>query len=132
MHQFSTLWLCCAPKREPPPLAVRMTIGTEICPPVMYRALATSLAIMSKQTAMKSENMISAMVGIPVIAAPAAAPMMACSEIGVSRTRSGPNSSSRPTVVLNTPPASAMSSPSITSMGSRRISWAIPCATASR
>ncbi len=27
MHQFSTLWLCCAPKREPAPLPVRTTSG---------------------------------------------------------------------------------------------------------
>ncbi len=25
--QFSTLWLCCAPKWMPPPLAVRITSG---------------------------------------------------------------------------------------------------------
>ena len=25
--QFSTLWLCCAPKREPAPLPVRTTSG---------------------------------------------------------------------------------------------------------
>ena len=70
--------------------------------------------------------MISAITGTPVIAAPIAAPSIACSEIGVSRTRSGPNSSTSPTVVLNTPPAAAMSSPSITRFGSRRISWAMP------
>ena len=104
MHQFSTLWLCCAPKRDPPPLAVRMTIGIVNWPPVMYRLLAISLATRSKQTARKSENMISAITGIPVIAAPMAAPRIACSEIGVSRTRWGPNWSSKPTVVLNTPP----------------------------
>ena len=38
---------------------------------------------------MKSENMISAIGFRPVIAAPMAAPRMACSEIGVSRTRNG-------------------------------------------
>ena len=81
---------------------------------------------MSQQTARKSENMISAITGTPVIAAPIAAPRIACSEIGVSRMRSGPNSSRRPTVVLKTPPAAAMSSPSITRLGSRRISWAMP------
>ena len=70
--------------------------------------------------------MISAITGTPVIAAPMAAPRIACSEMGVSRTRSGPNSSSSPTVVLNTPPAPAMSSPSMTRLGSRLISWAIP------
>ena len=87
---------------------------------------------MSQQTAKKSANMISAIGRIPVIAAPIAAPRIACSEIGVSRTRTGPNSSSRPAVVLNTPPAPATSSPRNTTAGSRRISWAMPRDTASR
>ena len=51
-------------------------------PPVMYRVLAISLARRSQQTARKSENMISAITGMPVIAAPIAAPRIACSEIG--------------------------------------------------
>jgi hypothetical protein len=33
--QFSTLWLCCAPNRRPPPLAVRSTSGSDTCPSVM-------------------------------------------------------------------------------------------------
>ena len=33
--QFSTLWLCCAPKRRPAPLAVRSTSGSETWPSVM-------------------------------------------------------------------------------------------------
>ena len=74
--------------------------------------------------------MISATGRTPVIAAPMAAPTIACSEMGVSHTR--PNSSNRPTVVLNTPPAAAMSSPRHTTVGSRRISRAMPSATASR
>ena len=94
-----------------------MTTGIVNWPPVMYLVFAISLATMSKQTARKSENMISAITGIPVIAAPMAAPRIACSDIGVSRIRVGPNSSRRPTVVLKTPPAPAMSSPSITRVG---------------
>ena len=35
MAQFSTLWECCAPNRSPPPLAVRMTSGSETWPSVM-------------------------------------------------------------------------------------------------
>ena len=81
---------------------------------------------------MKSENMISAIGLRPVIAAPMAAPRIACSEIGVSRTRTGPNCSNRPTVALNTPPALPMSSPRKTTSGSRVISWAMPRMTASR
>ena len=76
--------------------------------------------------------MISATGRIPVIAAPIAIPAIACSEIGVSRTRSGPNSANSPAVVLNTPPAAPMSSPSKTTDRSRRISRASPSATASR
>src|ERR1035438_7552054 len=48
---------------------------------------------MSQHTAKKSENMISAIGRRPVIAAPIAAPSIACSLIGVSRTRTPPNSS---------------------------------------
>ena len=77
---------------------------------------------MSQQTAKKSENIISAIGLNPVIAAPIAAPKIACSLIGVSRTLLGPNSSSRPTVALKTPPAAAISSPKKTTLGSRRIS----------
>ena len=35
MHQFSTLWECCAPNREPAPLPVRTTSGHLVCPLVM-------------------------------------------------------------------------------------------------
>ena len=87
---------------------------------------------MSQATAKKSENMSSAIGRRPVIAAPMAAPTIACSLIGVSRTRSGPNRASSPSVVLNTPPAAPTSSPMNTTDGSRSISWAIPAATASR
>ena len=60
------------------------------------------------------------------------APMIACSEIGVSRTRPGPKRSSRPSVVLKTPPAAATSSPMKYTDSSRSISWAIARETASR
>ena len=130
--QFSTDCECWAPKRRPAPLAQRTTSGRVSWPSDMYLLLAISLAIRSQQTAKKSLNMISAMGRRPVIAAPIAAPRMACSLIGVSRTRHGPNSSSRPGVALNTPPAAATSSPRKTTSGSRRISWAMPRETASR
>ena len=132
MAQFSTDCECWAPKRSPAPLAQRTTSGSVSWPSDMYLLLAISLAIRSQQTAKKSLNMISAIGRRPVMAAPIAAPRMACSLIGVSRTRCGPNSSSRPGVVLNTPPAAATSSPRNTTLGSRRISWAIPRVTASR
>ena len=57
-----------------------------------------------------------------------AMPMNPASEMGVSQTRSGPNSSSRPAVTWYAPPKMPMSSPSRIMAGSRRIS----CARASR
>lgn len=75
--------------------------------------------------------MISAMGRSPAIAAPIAAPAMAVSEIGVLRTLAGPNRSSRPAVVLNTP-SEATSSPSSTTRSSRAISCASAAATACR
>ena len=58
----------------------------------------------------------------PVIAAPAAAPEIAASEIGQSRTRSGPNSSNIPTEVPKSPPKTPTSSPIKRTFSSRRIS----------
>src|SRR5689334_163170 len=87
---------------------------------------------MSQVTAKKSLNISSATGRSPVIAAPIAAPTIACSLIGVSLTRSGPNSSNRPSVSLKTPPAEPTSSPISTTVSSRRISWAMPWATAWR
>jgi hypothetical protein len=49
---------------------------------------------------MKFSVMISTTGRWPAIAAPTAAPTKPSSEIGVSRTRSSPNSSSRPAVTL--------------------------------
>ena len=81
---------------------------------------------------MKSPNMISTTGRRPVTALPKAAPASASSEIGVSNTRSGPNSSTRPGVALKTPPAAAMSSPKSTTRSSRRISAASASRTAVR
>src|SRR5206468_1185587 len=75
--------------------------------------------------------MISTIGRIPVIAAPTPRPVKPASEIGVSMTRSGPNSCTRPVRTLNAVPASATSSPSSTTRGSRRISSAMACLTAS-
>src|SRR5688500_8664926 len=87
---------------------------------------------MSHVTAKKSLNISSAIGRRPVIAAPMAAPTIACSLIGVSRTRSGPNLSNRPSVSLKTPPAAPTSSPTRTTDSSRVISCAIPAAIAPR
>src|SRR5204863_5947403 len=69
---------------------------------------------------------------IPCIAAPIPEPTIAISEIGVFRTRSGPNSSSRPCVTPIEPPISAMSSPITKTSSSARIAAASASRTASR
>src|SRR5882724_7678330 len=66
----------------------------------------------------------------PVIAAPTPIPVKPASEIGVSRTRSDPNSSTSPESTLNGVPASATSSPKMHTRGSRRISSASASRTA--
>ena len=83
---------------------------------------------------MKSTNISSATGRRPVAAAPAAAPMKALSVIGVSSTRSRPNSGIKPLVTPSTPPQASsspgapippeLSSPITMTVGSRRISWA--------
>src|SRR5512142_259522 len=78
----------------------------------------------------KSPNMMSTTGRMPVIAAPSASPVIPGSEIGVSTTRSGPNSSTSPASTLNGVPASATSSPSTNTVGSRRISSASASLTA--
>src|SRR6476661_1577460 len=80
---------------------------------------------------MKSPNMISTTGFMPVIAAPTAMPVKPASEIGVSMTRSVPNSFTSPVRTLKGCPASAMSSPQMKTFGSRRISSARASRTAS-
>src|SRR5687767_14798640 len=59
-------------------------------------------------------------------------PTMAISEIGVLRTRCGPNSSSRPCVTAIEPPISAMSSPMRNTLSSSRSARPSVSRTASR
>ena len=66
---------------------------------------------MSYAFAMKSMNCISTTGRIPMCAAPAAAPTIAISEIGVSMTRCSPKRACSPSVTLNAPPNAPMSSP---------------------
>src|ERR1039457_6566900 len=84
---------------------------------------------------MKSPNIMSTTGRSPVMAAPTASPVKPASEMGVSSTRSLPNSSSSPESTLNGVPASATSSPMMQTVGSRRISSArasrIACANVS-
>ena len=65
-------------------------------------------------------------------AAPAAAPTMAASEIGVSMTRRSPNFCISPSVTLNAPPYAPMSSPRQKTFASRSISSKRPSRMASR
>src|ERR1700751_1819109 len=78
----------------------------------------------------KSPNIMSTTGRKPVIAAPTPIPVNPASEIGVSKTRSDPNSSTSPESTLNGVPASATSSPKMHTRGSRRISSASASRTA--
>src|SRR5579862_3984290 len=78
----------------------------------------------------KSPNMMSTTGRRPVMAAPTPMPVKPASEIGVSSTRSAPNSSTSPERTLNGVPASATSSPKIQTRESRRISSARASRTA--
>src|SRR5690242_14415312 len=79
---------------------------------------------------MKSPNMMSTTGRMPVMAAPTPRPVKPASEMGVSTTRSLPNSSTRPESTLKGVPASATSSPMMNTRGSRRISSARASRTA--
>src|SRR5215469_10009444 len=78
----------------------------------------------------KSPNMMSTTGLRPVIAAPTPIPLNPASEMGVSSTRSAPNSSTNPERTLNGVPASATSSPKMQTRESRRISSASASRTA--
>src|ERR1700761_4587387 len=88
-----------------------MVIGAVVRPAVMKRSFAALLINWSAAIPMKSMIMISATGSMPSMAAPIAAPTMAASEIGVSRTRSWPYFVDNPAVGPDAP-GSAMSSPS--------------------
>ena len=99
----------------------RITIGTLMVPPDMYRSLAALLMIWSIARKRKSPYWTSTIGRIPMMAAPTAAPKKPSSAIGVLSIRSG-NSFSRPSVTVNAPPhppGTAMSSPRQKTAGSR-------------
>src|SRR5258708_18967956 len=75
-------------------------------------------------SAIKSPNMLAMTGRLPVIAPPTPSPVIPASEMGLSITRAGPNSSTRPESTLKGVPASATSSPMMNTLGSRRISSA--------
>src|SRR5579884_58261 len=128
----SSCCACCAPGDQPAPPCVRIVSGTVTCPPDMYRCFAAWLTICSSESVRKSSYMISTTGRMPAIAAPIPVPTIAISEIGVLRTRSGPNSSSSPCVTPIEPPISAMSSPMMKTLSSARIAAPSASRTASR
>ena len=75
---------------------MRITSGTETWPPDMWRSIAALFTIWSRASRLKFTVITSTMGRIPAMAAPIPAPTKADSESGVSRTRSGPNSSRSP------------------------------------
>ena len=95
-YQPSRLCECCAASWRPAPVAMRITSGTLNCPPDMCRSVAALFTIWSSASRLKLTVMISTIGRIPPSAAPMPAPTNADSDSGVSRMRSGPNSSSRP------------------------------------
>ena len=103
----------------PPPPGVRMTIGTLTWPPNIACILAAWFTIWSIAIRLKLIVMISTTGRSPSIAAPIAAPTKPSSAIGVSTTRFGPNSASRPAVILYEPSKTPISSPMRKTFSSR-------------
>lgn len=117
--QLSRVWEWVAPEPMPPNTAVRTVSGMARRPPDMNRDLAAWLTSWSSAMLTKSMIMTSATGRSPAAAAPTAAPTIAASEMGVSRTRSAPWVVERPLVIWEIPPpGSAMSSPMSTTPGS--------------
>ena len=119
-----------APKRPPAPTTERIVTGTLTSPRVRNQYFDIWLTMLSMTSVRKSPNMISTTGRSPVTAEPKAAPARASSEIGVSKTRSGPCFSSRPPVTANTPPAAATSSPKKTTRSSAASASSSPSRTA--
>src|SRR5260370_39658501 len=93
-NQASGLLEWNGPPFVPPPEGQRITIGTGI--PTRQYILEAILIIWSKPQVIKSINCISAIGRMPIITEPTADPIIAASDMGVSITRSGPNSASKP------------------------------------
>ena len=93
---------------------------------------AAWLTIWSKASSEKLIVMSSTTGRSPVMAAPTPMPTIVFSEIGVSRTRFSPNSSSSPAVTLKAPLKTPMSSPMSMTLSSRSISSRSASLSASR
>ena len=83
---------------------MRMTSGTRNWPPDMCGIVAALLTIWSSASRLKLTVMTSTIGRMPPSAAPMPAPTKPDSDSGVSRMRSGPNSSSRPRLTPKDPP----------------------------
>ena len=94
--------------------------------------MPATLTSWSKPHEMKSENCISHTGRMPTTLAPTAVPMIPDSASGVSMTRVAPNSSTKPSVTLNAPPKTPMSSPIKKTRSSSRISERRPSEIACR
>src|SRR3990170_1969447 len=118
------------PPRTPPPKGARMTSGRRM--PERQCVFAATVTIMSKGQVAKSANWSSTTGRSPIQAAPIAAPTKPSSAIGVSTTRSSPNSSQSPLVTPNAPPKCPTSSPRMKTRLSSRSASASAARIASR
>ena len=118
MNQLSNVAECCVPNRPVAPPMTRMVTGTLHWPPDMNRYLGSWLTIASPAVGRKSANMISTIGRSPTRLIPSATPTKPFSQIGVTRTRSRPYFSTRPPLVLKTPPSASTSSPISRTAGS--------------
>ena len=108
-----------------------MIIGTLNWPLDMYGSLAAWLMIWSMARSEKLIVMISTIGFSPARAAPTAAPTNPDSDMGVSRTRSGPYLSRNPRVTAYAPSYAPMSSPIRRTFSSPSMASRSPCAMAS-
>src|SRR5512132_50453 len=102
----------------PPNDGIRITAGTPTRPRVRSRYFARWLITWSSAGYEKPSNCISAIGRHPAIASPTQIPAIPASAIGVSKTRSRPNSAWRPSVTRKTPPSEPTSSPNTSVRGS--------------
>ena len=103
------------------PMQPRSTSGILSRPLDMNCTFAIWLTISAQASSTKSTNMKSTTGRAPAIAAPQARPVNPRSQIGVSRSRSGPYFAYRPAVVRKLPPRRPIPSPSTNTDGSAAI-----------
>src|SRR5690606_34593812 len=110
-YQLSKAWECVAANCPAEAVGPRNTMGQLNCPPDICLILAALFIIWSIPTKAKLKVINSTMGLLPFMAEPTAIPEKPNSEIGVSMTRIGPNSSNIPLEALYAPLYSATSSP---------------------